>query len=55
MKKICIAFLSFFGIIGLNAQTLNLYSFKVKDIDGKDFDMANLKGSKVLIVNTASD
>jgi glutathione peroxidase len=31
-----------------------LYDFKVKDIDGKDFDLSSLKGKKVLIVNTAS-
>lgn len=33
---------------------ISLYDFKVKDIDGKDFDMANLKGKKVLVVNVAS-
>lgn len=32
----------------------SLYDFIVKDIDGKDFDMATLKGKKVLIVNVAS-
>lgn len=32
----------------------SLYDFKVKDIDGKEFDMASLKGKKVLIVNVAS-
>jgi glutathione peroxidase len=32
----------------------SFYDFKVKDIDGKDFDLASLKGKKVLIVNTAS-
>jgi glutathione peroxidase len=31
-----------------------LYDFKAKTIDGKDFDLATLKGKKVLIVNTAS-
>jgi glutathione peroxidase len=30
------------------------YDFKVKAIDGEIFDMATLKGKKVLIVNTAS-
>ena len=30
------------------------YDFKVKDINGKTFDFATLKGKKVLIVNTAS-
>jgi glutathione peroxidase len=32
----------------------NFYSFKVKTIDGKNFDLSTLKGKKVLVVNTAS-
>lgn len=31
-----------------------LYSFKLKDIDGKSFSLAQYKGKKILIVNTAS-
>jgi Glutathione peroxidase len=31
-----------------------LYDFKTRTIDGKEFDLASLKGKKVLIVNTAS-
>lgn len=31
-----------------------LHDFVVKDINGKDFDLATLKGNKVLIVNVAS-
>jgi glutathione peroxidase len=34
---------------------MNLHNFKVTDINGKEFDMASLKGKKVLIVNTASE
>ena len=30
------------------------YDFKVKTIDGKDFDLSSLMGKKVLVVNTAS-
>ncbi len=33
---------------------VSLYDFKVKDIDGKDFDLSSLKGKKVLVVNVAS-
>ena len=33
----------------------NIYQFKVKDLYGKEFDFASLKGKKVLIVNTASE
>ncbi len=31
-----------------------IYSFKVKDLTGKEFDFTSLKGKKILIVNTAS-
>lgn len=31
-----------------------IYQFKVKDLAGKDFDFASLKGKKILVVNTAS-
>jgi glutathione peroxidase len=31
-----------------------IYQFKVKDIAGKEFDFASLKGKKVMVVNTAS-
>ena len=30
------------------------YDFKVKDIEGNDFNLSSLKGKKVLVVNTAS-
>lgn len=36
------------------AQTSDFYSFRVKTLEGKDFDFASLKGKKVMIVNTAS-
>lgn len=32
-----------------------IYQFKVKDISGNAFDLASLKGKKVMIVNTASE
>lgn len=32
----------------------NIYQFKVEDLSGKQFDFANLKGKKIMIVNTAS-
>jgi glutathione peroxidase len=31
-----------------------IYQFKVKDIEGKDFDFSSLRGKKIMIVNTAS-
>lgn len=36
----------------MSASTI--YQFKVKDLSGKEFDFASLKGKKVIIVNTAS-
>ncbi len=38
--------------VAQNDQTI--YQFKVKDINGKTFDFASLKGKKIMIVNTAS-
>lgn len=32
----------------------SIHQFKVKDINGNTFDLASLKGKKVMIVNTAS-
>ena len=32
----------------------SIYDFKVKDINGKEFDFATLKGKKIMIVNVAS-
>lgn len=40
--------------LAINAQPENLHQFKVTAIDGSEFDMAALKGKKVMIVNTAS-
>jgi len=37
-----------------SAQTASIYDFKVKTLYGEDFDLSQLKGEKVLIVNTAS-
>lgn len=31
-----------------------IYDYTVKDLDGNDFDFADLKGKKLMIVNTAS-
>jgi glutathione peroxidase len=32
----------------------NIYQFKVQDLAGAEFDLSDLKGKKVMIVNTAS-
>lgn len=36
------------------AQPKTLHSFQVKTLEGKTFDLAQLKGKKVMVVNTAS-
>ena len=36
------------------SQSNGFYNFKVKSLEGENFDFASLKGKKVLIVNTAS-
>ena len=54
MKNL-ILFLSFFLFLSSAADAQkNFHSFKTQTIDGKDFDLASLKGKKVLVVNTAS-
>lgn len=36
------------------SSSKTIYDFKVTDIKGEEFDLASLKGKKVMIVNTAS-
>jgi len=42
-----------FSIAGFS-QTKSFYDFKVKSLEGSDFDLSSLKGKKVIVVNTAS-
>ncbi len=54
MRATILFSLCFFSI-NLHAQQKgSFYDFTVKTIDGKDFPLSNLKGKKVLVVNTAS-
>ena len=55
MKRISVL-ISFLAIslIMIYAQTNSIHQFKVKDINGQNFDMSSLKGKKVLVVNVAS-
>ena len=55
MKRILVL-ISFLAIslIMIYAQTNSIHQFKVKDINGQNFDMSSLKGKKVLVVNVAS-
>jgi glutathione peroxidase len=38
----------------IQSQTGNFYDFKVKTLEGDDFDLSVLKGKKVMVVNVAS-
>lgn len=53
MKNLVLIF-SLILISSMAFSQNSFYDFKVKDIDGKDFDLHSLKGKKVLVVNTAS-
>jgi glutathione peroxidase len=49
---ILIALLFFTTVVSMGQNSI--HNFKVKDIDGNNFDLSSLKGKKVLVVNTAS-
>ncbi len=53
MKRITLI-LCLVMIVGISVAQKSFYDFKVKDINGNDFDLSTLKGKKVLVVNTAS-
>lgn len=54
MKKITVLalFISVL-VLSLNAQD-SFYDYKVKTLSGEEYDLASLKGKKVMVVNTAS-
>lgn len=70
MKKAFFAIISALAIVAPNCSTqaqqlaatgpktkamvASIYNFKMKDLSGKEFDFAKLRGKKVMIVNTAS-
>ncbi len=56
MKSVVIFVFAFlvFAFVPADEVKGSIYQFKVKDIEGKDFDFASLKGKKIMIVNTAS-
>jgi glutathione peroxidase len=54
MKAFLILSVLFFVFSAYSQSNANLYSFTVDDIQGKSFDLSQLKGKKVLVVNTAS-
>jgi glutathione peroxidase len=54
MKKLSLILTMIILTTGAASAQKTLHSFKTKTIDGKEFDLASLKGKKVLVVNTAS-
>ena len=56
MKKLTTIFVILLSVAAFSAQSqVSLHDFKTTDIWGDEFDFADLKGKKVLIVNTASE
>jgi len=53
IKSIILVFLAMASINGFS-QATGFYDFKVKTLEGGNFDFSSLKGKKVMIVNTAS-
>lgn len=55
MKKIITLTLAVITMAFTTSGNKTLHEFKGKTLEGKDFNFADLKGKKVLIVNTASE
>lgn len=55
MKKLFTLALAAITMAFTTSGTKNLHEFKTKTLEGTDFNFADLKGKKVLIVNTASE
>lgn len=54
MKKLILLTAIIISGFAFKQATQSFYDLKAKTIDGKDFNFSDLKGKKVLIVNTAS-
>jgi len=54
MKKITLTLILMTSIFYVHGQHTSIYEFTVKTLEGEDFSFAELKGKKVMIVNTAS-
>ncbi|MCF8232336.1 MAG: glutathione peroxidase [Bacteroidales bacterium] len=54
MKIFLISIVSLFVTFSAISQESQFYNFEVTDIEGNDFELSQLKGKKVLVVNTAS-
>jgi glutathione peroxidase len=54
MKLLLVALTVAVVSLSFNSAPKNIYSFKIKAIDGSTLDLSKFKGKKILIVNTAS-
>ena len=54
MKRFGSVLFVLFITVSMFGQAKSFYDFKVKTLEGEDFDMVSLKGEKVMVVNTAS-
>jgi glutathione peroxidase len=52
--KLLVAALTMMMPMAIFSQTQGFYDFKVKTLEGNDFDLSSLKGKKVMVVNVAS-
>ena len=52
--KFILVIISVIAMSFISTDSNTIYQFIVKDINGQNFDFANLKGKKIMIVNTAS-
>ncbi|MCU0362667.1 MAG: glutathione peroxidase [Bacteroidales bacterium] len=52
--KLFTTFIALMIASAVYSQGSDFYSFKVKTLEGQDFDMGSLKGKKVMVVNVAS-
>lgn len=54
MKSYLSLFAALIVAVSVSAQSKGFYDFRVKTLEGNDFDFSTLKGKKVMIVNVAS-
>jgi glutathione peroxidase len=54
MKFIILCLIATLTVTSMVTKEDTIYQFKVEDINGEAFDMASLKGKKIMVVNTAS-
>jgi glutathione peroxidase len=55
MKKLFAVTLAAIAMAFTTSGSKSLHQFKVKTLEGADYNFADLKGKKILIVNTASE